>query len=83
MRIGPASRGRLADLSEEKAHLQWLQATVPDWDGWPRALRALDDYPAYRAQVVQLTLDRRLEQAGTAWCAPDFKPKAKQTAGFA
>ena len=28
--------------------------------GWPLALRALDDYPAYRAEVVQQVLERRL-----------------------
>ena len=61
VRIRPAARRRLVDLSdEEQAHLQWLQATVPDWEGWPRALRALGDYPAYRAELVQQALDRRL-----------------------
>lgn len=61
VRIRPSAPGRLVDLSEEEqAHLQWLQDTVPDWEGWPRALRALDDYPAYRAEVVQQALERRL-----------------------
>ena len=61
VRIRPSAPGRLVNLSEEEqAHLQWLQDTVPDWKGWPLALRALDDYPAYRAEVVQQVLERRL-----------------------